>query len=303
MPSLLSCVGAGALTLLVVLAGSPATALPFAPADLIYLEDFEAEVAFPTTPEIDLVAGGGLTDAPGEPVALGGGEASVALSSSGFGLSQGGAQLEAPSIGLDDVGLRGRFNDHARVPSALPLVLYRSGLAAVFEEIGVSTVVLFIAVDLQESAGAVTGELLVRETDFSTLTVVESRLPLSAPLVAAIDGGAEFTVDSFYDRSAGELSGSLQVDGFDPVSILVVPSFASGSHAFLVAQQLVSVSEFGAMSLDLEDFAVYLPEVTAPPGIGAGIALLALLERRRRTGLLPRGGPARPRRARASSRA
>ena len=95
------------LSLILVLAG-PAQSLDFSNDQVLYEEDFEGETSFPTTPEVDAIAAGGMhglsSPSLGVPT-LSGAAVSASVSASGDSLEI--VEFGSNSIGTDSFNLRG----------------------------------------------------------------------------------------------------------------------------------------------------------------------------------------------------
>jgi hypothetical protein len=110
------------LSLILVLAG-PAQSLDFSNDLVLYEEDFEGEASFPTTPEVDLIAAGGMFGIllpSGLPLTLSGTAISESISLPEDFLAIAG--VPSNSIGTDSFNLRGELSGLSTITDAFIIV-------------------------------------------------------------------------------------------------------------------------------------------------------------------------------------
>jgi len=195
-----------------------ATALEFAPELLVYQEDYGGELAYPTSPEIDGIAAGGL-DGQSQPgtgpgPTLTGTAARASVSSTGpvadLVLFAGGTDF-----GLGPAGFRGEssfeiFNIPASTPFANAVVF----LTGAFDVAAAFNASARASVELAQSAGVSSSALVLLETDGTGAVTTSMTLALPAAETAALEAGAFFTIDLQVDRSDSAATASVDIDGF-----------------------------------------------------------------------------------------
>lgn len=217
------------LSLILVLAG-PAQSLDFSNDLVLYYEDFEGETSFPTTPEVDLIAAGGLFGISYSPI----GTDVPTLSGTAVSASVSSASSEVflesvivtESLGTDSFNLRGEY----------------SGLSASLDAIAELHLDATVRDIVEERVGEIGLRLIIDNVGgFGVLRVVErdGTLPaqelnnfmdvLVPPLAYdALLAGAAFVLDCQIDRAAETVTASIDIDGFSPtivgpMSFIVVP--------------------------------------------------------------------------------
>jgi hypothetical protein len=211
------------LSLILVLAG-PAKSLDFSNDLVLYEEDFEGETSFPTTPEVNTIAAGGMGGfyLPSFlPPTLSG----TAISESVPGLEDGdfqvGAIINPPgTIGTDSFNLRAEFSalsheGQSPDPSVIDLFV-----GATFDsgEVSRGSAILSLRVDNFSTFEA---QLIVCERDGSIPVECNNSLEVPVPTdaVAALFAGAVFVLDCQIDRAAETVTGSIEIDGFSPIIV------------------------------------------------------------------------------------
>lgn len=275
-----------------------AVALGFAAADAqaglldglgspTYAEDFEGEISFPTTPELDALGFGGM-DAfrSGDPLPLAptisGGEMLIAV------------QEASPFV----VALRGSGGS---VPIAVEADA-RIGLAARFD--GYETVqdptygqFQTAAVTLQDSTlgnGASgyllefgTGALRVAVSNLGPFLSGYDDVTLSSTAEAAIRAGDAFTVELLFDGAAATAQASVTVNAetftTDAMTSSTYAAMDAIDAAIVVNTTTNNSPPIATIASDVKEFALHVPEPDAGAAALAVVATLAGLARRRTT--------------------
>jgi hypothetical protein len=264
------------LSLILVLAG-PAQSLDFSNDLVLYEEDFEGETSFPTTPEVDLIAAGGmdgvLIPSFGSPTLSG-----TAISASVGSLVGDTIAITGPglsSIGTDSFNLRGEFSGLSATTDAD----FFLGVEASFDsgevDLGNAGVVLLV-----DNFSNFEAQLGVFERDGSLPGEFNNYLEVPVPSGAstALLAGAAFVLDFQIDRAAETVTASVDIDGFSPIivgpmSLTVLsqtdPMTGPQQDILILAGTLVEV-EFDSFRISQTQAAAMVPSLSP-----VSLALLA----------------------------
>ncbi|MEM9175485.1 MAG: CSLREA domain-containing protein [Myxococcota bacterium] len=241
---------------------TPVAALDFAEEPLVYLEDFEAETAFPLTPEIDLISAGSLVSplvVSDQPVTLTGTSArffadpTLVPNNATVGVASGGL---AP-LAFDSFAMRGRYSSFASTDD-------ETGFLAVGAAFDIGAVVAagvsaILTVEPNASGAPVAALLITQSDGFGGIPIVQSVL-LSTAKATAIAAGASAELDLLIDRDLGTATASVAVDGFadteiGPTALLRVdaPTFPLDFAGAIV----YSASGGGEVEAELERLAFF----------------------------------------------
>ena len=277
------------LALILILAG-PAQSLDFSGDLLVYREDFEGEISFPTTPEVDQIAVGGLLGGSdpgllGPPPPLTG--TSVHESASDTTTIVEAVLFVSSSLGTDSFSSRGEFSGLS-VPEDMSAGLSINFLFPAVPPEGFPSIAVNVGLDGGNTSFSIpaAASILVAETDgmglFPSVNSVELSLP--AAETVALLGGAAFVLDLRADRVAETVTASIDITGFPthtvgPMPLLLIDDAA---EVFAMTQGLFLVSSFAAppgtlVEVDLDAFEIYLPPPPVPALSPGSISLLAAL--------------------------
>ena len=204
---------------LLVLPPSLASATDLRPGARVYREDFEGELGFPTSPEVDTLGIGGLSGASGQDLI--GPPPSLTGTSVVEVVSPNTTDLEATLVLADELGtdsflLHGEFWGLV-LPSEMSALV---SLAASFPFLPPKTdypgLNLWLTISDIDPPNPATGSLALVETDGDfTNGVLDNvvEVPLTSTQSAALRSGADFVLDLHVDRASGVLGGTLEIDG------------------------------------------------------------------------------------------
>lgn len=225
-----------------------ASALPLEEEFVVYREDFQGELSYPTAPEVDELAAGGMLGnslpaagnwpeltgtAAHAPVGGAAGDELVKLVVATWGAS-----------GVDSFGLRGRFEGLANLPVADPVSI---SVVAGFDP-NPSTVMLQSATTLEvtdDPIGGLTAILSVAESEILSVPPATTNLvslPLSPSMAGAIAAGAGFTLDHEFDRSLGRIRGSIQVDGQGSMTVAPLSLTLIGANLAIATSSKIGLT-------------------------------------------------------------
>jgi len=273
---------------LVAICAMPARSLDLSIDRLVYQEDFNGEISFPTTAELDLIAADGLrggsdSDLLGPPPSLTGTSvhespsASTTLTEAVFFLS---STLDTASFSL-----RGEF-------SGLSLPSPARGILQLFGSFNIlpggtdlPSFAVWVVLNSEDLPVPASVSIAVVERDGippPTIGVDNFlELPLPAAETAALLAGAAFVVDFRADRVAETLTGSIDITGFPSHTVGPMPLlFIDDTADVIIAGQaliLTSSPPGTIVEVDVEAFEVYpirAVPVLSPGGMPLLVALL-----------------------------
>lgn len=279
------------LTLILILAG-PAQSLDFSNDILVYREDFEGEISFPTTPELDQISIGGLlggsdTDLLGPPPPLTG--TSVHESASDTTTLVEGVYFVSDSLGADSFSSRGEFSGIS-VPVDTRALLTINFLFPLVPLQDYPMIAVRLDLDGGDTSPVAPAavSILVTESDGMTPppsggfdNFVELSLPKAE--TAALLGGVAFFVDLRVDRVAENATASIHIEGFPTLTVGPMPILFIDDAAEVIGmtQGMYLSSSLAPpgtlLEVDLDRFRVYLPPPPVPALSPRSIPLLAAL--------------------------
>ena len=269
-------IATGAAAELVSVLGSP-----------VYIEDFEGEIAFPTTPEVDTLGfGGTLAFRSGNPLPLAptisDGEALIAVQeASPFTVPLRGSGVEVPISMLADsaIGVSGCFDGYETVKDptngqfqtaavTLSDSTLDNGASGYLLELGSGALRLAVS-----NLGP--GILLGYDDVFLTTSAED-----------AIRGGMPFVVELLFDGTARTAQASLTVGGetftTDAMSSSTFDLMDAIDAVLLVNTTTNNAPPIATIASDLKDFAIYAaPEPGGSAAAGVALFTLAMRARRR----------------------
>lgn len=237
-------------------------AADFAPEFRVYSEIFLGETAFPTHPEVDEIAAGGLAgiaeDAGGGPGTLPTLSGLVIQASvSQPGTIAAGVRIVPAGLGSEPFGLRGRFARMAVPDDSSAYVSMGAGIdATTATRIGISTSMSLVV----DAGGVASGTLAIIESDGDPLTLSLETVALSAAEAAAIETGASFVLDVTVDVESGTAAATVDVAGFPTRSTPTLAlTLASPTDRVDGLAQVLGTSDLtGApSSVEFESFEVF----------------------------------------------
>ena len=245
----------GALLLaLLLVVGAPAGAIDFAAQQLIYSEIVDGETAYPTTPELDEIAAGGLVPffLAMQPPALTGSVARVTLTGSG---EQGGHQLDASGIGTASFGVSGSFGDLG-VPVG---AVVSTDVGAFFDP--PHGITLSANLVLPAEGSGLQAFLSLLEFDLDAPISQEQRLFLPDVVPDTLRAEpSSHQIRLFVDRDAGRAHAALEVPGlgvFEAPPLDLVGLEGIGVDVIGHGATLLPTSPPAAVNVDLKPIAVY----------------------------------------------
>jgi hypothetical protein len=238
-----------------------------------YHESFLGESTFPTTPEEDFISAGGMTSStsnPSLPVVLNGTEARFTLLETGFNGPNAQIVLGGGKIADESFTMRARFNDLAVSEGAVATLIVITMIGHFGPQ--------FVAPGLLLSNSGNPGRLSVA----TPLGNPNVEIPLA--MTAAVVGGASFTFEGIFDRTAGTVSVALDVEGegrFDGPTI----EMGIGSTVLDSLKVDAMFTYFGPepetqFQIDVADFSLYTEGPKPVPSAGPltlGILVLFLM--------------------------
>jgi hypothetical protein len=254
----------GSVLSIILLGVSSSQALDLSSHSLVYQEDFEGEIGFPTTPEVNLLSIGanssvgvdGLNN-PFSPPFISGG---VVVGSIHSEVPTAGQNVHVPATFSNSFGMRATFHGFSLgVPPADGQG--SAGVVAAFGPLLTPTSVVEASLGISRSFGSATGFAVVRYLE-PPAAPVTTFVAISASAVSAVLSGASFTVDLAFDKSTMIATGSVDVAGvgvFTPS-----PADASGiagitSSTPLSATNLFLSEDLGLdVDVNMEDISVFL---------------------------------------------
>jgi len=248
----------------------------------VYVEDFEGELAFPLSPEVDPLGFGGMVGhRVGAPLpllpTLSGGELLIAVSESAVATallqSSGGAVAIEPPPNWR-IGLLGRFDGFEAVRDATN---------------GQFTTVTVTLLDSALANGAAgylldfqSGALRLAVSSVGGILTGYDDVFLSATAEDAIRAGDPFEIELLFDQTARTAQASLTVAGetFRTGATSSPPFDALQPDQALVANTTTNNDPPPAsVASDVQDFSIYVP---APDGAAPALACVGVLALRRR---------------------
>lgn len=262
-----------AMSLISILAVSTAEALDFG-SPLVYLEDFVAETAFPTTPEIDVMSGGGLVSqqsAPSPPTFTG---TSAHLFATSLGFRHGVyAEVDDAQYSTveSNVGLRTTYSGFNSASPGKAWIVHTLRLTR-DDDLEIGGTWIFAIVQIGEIVpGLGSVQIWIGEERFGPngvpdyFTFEQTQVPL--PEGNLIIAGSSFTVDLKLDRSAGTAVASIAIGNGPETATSTLPLIYAQNYSVSSAQQYLQhrFENSDPFELDLDTFQLYAaPHVFEP---------------------------------------
>ena len=243
-------------------------AFDFDPADLAYRETFLGELAFPLTPIVDTIGGGGAIAAgslgiagPTGTIELTGLEARAQLDADGPAEAFAEVSVNTANLASDDIGLRVGFGDAQLVTLADGQLRAEAELRFLDPVSGVFTDVR--AVYSVDTSPLVPFAIEIESDD--GLVDLREEVFLTPAEQAAIRAGTRTDLDVLIDRTNGDARVSIAIDGFDPVGSGSVPLDLGTAIPLrgIGRGALAMPADGDQAAIDLSLFEVYAP-ATAP---------------------------------------
>lgn len=248
-----------------LLGATAAHALPFTTV-LAYDENFVGETIYPTTPEIDLFAAGGLAPDPsaGSPAALVGSSVQFQVSQSDF---RDGVELildpDTISTVESDVGMRGEYSgvDFSGSGEGRIIQLLRFTLD---DDLVLGGSFVGSALQIMEFQSNQIAMLWVREErdriEPPAISYSDSRITnLSLVDANRILAGEEFTLDVAIDRTQGTAQASIQIGGDPEITTDALPLLYAQDYSVSSARQYLDLAGIEPITVEarLEQFQIY----------------------------------------------
>ncbi len=275
--------------MLVAIYAMPALSLDFSNDRLVYREDFDGEISFPTTVEVDLIAAGGLrggsdSDLLGPPPLLTG--TSVHESTSTSTTIVEAVFFLSSTLDTASFSMRGEFSGLS-VPSPTRAILQLFGSFDILPGgTAFPSFAVWVILDSEDLPFPASVSIAVIETDGippPTLGVDNFlELALPAAETAALLAGAAFVLDFRADRETETLTGSIDITGFPSHTVGPMPLlFIADTADVIIAGQALTLTSSTApgtfVEVDVDAFEVY--QIRAVPALSPGAMplLVALL--------------------------
>jgi hypothetical protein len=231
----------------------PGWSLDFASELLVYREGFVGEIAYPTTPDVDEIGGGGLIGlgfvyGTSDPV-LTGTVATASLVAGGGGVA--GVAFVGGAFGSESNGIRGGFANLALPTDSFAI----SGVGGVYDTGPLGSAVRVELEISRNALGVSSGVLVAKERDEDANTESFLLSFLTAAESAAVAAGSTFVLDVLADRVAGTVSASIDIPGFPTRTAGPLPLTVLGGSELNGASQFLASGE--TVALDFADLAVY----------------------------------------------
>ncbi len=284
------------------LAALPVWALDLSDMSSVYVEDFEGESSFPTTPETDIREVGGLVsptsgNGPPAPPALVSGAAVSSLTP-----ATGGEAFEQQNVvGVmafaGSVAIRGSYSSYASAITGSGHTIVLASLTSSLDP--VQNVVVSARLGHLKDAFGATGEFLffeIGENDVSTSAYYSGSVTILGPTaISALFSGAPFEMDLRIEPDTLQATGSMTIgaETFTSNLELQTDGFRTGTAAFLLSTLLANCDFYGGPCLDLgqddshdvsfDRVEVFVPEPATTFLQGAALMILMGLAARRRS--------------------
>jgi hypothetical protein len=240
---------------------SSAYAIDLSSLSQVYLETYD-ELAFPLTPEVDLLGLGGMfgiLQLQAIPPALTGSAAHIVL---GAGVENAGITYTNPGVqstaaGTEDVGLRGSFDSIVFGSDGVADFVVSAGFAPTVE----TDTLVQAGIELTLTSGNASANLLVTESTglIAGGLANSTSLPLTNAAANAVLAGGAFTVDLLVDRTGSTAIGSVDVDGVGVFTSAPIPLTVVGSETFVYAFQATAAYDTPPSTVDVnhDNFEIY----------------------------------------------
>jgi hypothetical protein len=259
------------LALLILLVAPPSFALDFSNSTLVYLEDFDGETNFPTTPEVNTLS---IGDNSG--VAVDGASNLVDFLGPVGGVVPISISGEIPStianvlvLGTftNSVGMRGVFHNFS-IGVAPADGLARAGVAITFGTLSTPTSNLGATLFIDRTGGVITGGIVFEYAEPPAATVF-SLTSLAVSELNAVLAGASFTVDFALDKDTLIATASVDIEGEGEFT--AAPFDLSGFSGItpsstLAANGFVAIEHLGAdLAVEIDDMSIFVYAAPPPP--------------------------------------
>jgi CSLREA domain-containing protein len=234
-----------------ICSGAPALGFDFASQLVVYREDYVGEVAYPTMPEVDEIAAGGL-----EAEAIPGPGAGPVLSdlAAHASVSLGDEQTTffgANSFGPGSIGIRGRYSGMSLSSNSSGAAVLKGFFATLTDDIDIDAYVGAARDSMGDLSDGFFG--IVDEVGMVT------QVTLSEAEAAALAGGAEFTLDLLVDRELASAAASLDIVGFSTriVGPISIDPAAAGLAVTGAVQSLGANPSAALLEVDFRALEIY----------------------------------------------
>lgn len=210
------------VVLFVAICAMPARSLDFSSDLVLYEENFNGEVSFPITPEVDDIAAGGLIGFSesaggfGAPPTLTGTAVHESVSASSTFAE--GLIFLSNSIGTASFNLRGEFAGLSASLDTQAFIQLAANIDTGAINVGGIQTILLIQDDVM---GGLKASINVVEADGTLPSGFNNFLevPLAASETSALLAGAAFVLDCQIDRGAETVTGSIDISGFPSITV------------------------------------------------------------------------------------